>query len=237
VSIAPKDRKSQFAHFLKNSINEFEYRLSQVLEVCTDALRLFEIEKESTAGHGRELNYRFAAFSSLVQTMKDILPVLTGDPVRWSSLNDVRHIDFIKKSRNAITHDGKPIINMWVEGRFYVACDFVRIDGRDNIEIVEVPKEDVATICLEFTLDLSSILLRIIKPFKNNCEYIGPMYTAEFFNKAFEHQAIPEFAKKMNKDSPIKNSQLTDAMPLDDVCQKLKLLIIESRKQLKEVSN
>src|SRR5690348_17328065 len=114
-------RRHQFGHFLLYKIQEVRFRLSELLELCSQSRRRFAVNDPDAAGSGRVLNYHFGAFSSLVQTIKDILPVVACRAISWSDLSAIRHAEFMHSVRNAITHDGNPVINMWIEGRYYVA--------------------------------------------------------------------------------------------------------------------
>lgn len=225
MSIQLAKRKSQFAHFLNHKISELKYRLLQVLEVCDESEQRFKNQQKKLKGEGKELNYRFTAFASLVQTFKDILPVITDQKVSWASLNNVKHIDFMRKSRNAITHDGNPIINMWADGKYYIACAFARLNNSGNLELIKAPPEDIATICIEFTFDLAARIRQMIEPLVEVKEFAFPMYDIEFFGEAILHPAIPKFARKLFQDNAKQSNQTSINNPLIEVCEVLDSLI------------
>jgi hypothetical protein len=231
MNISVIERRSQFSHFLNHKIGELKHRLAQVLEICTESQQRFNTKQEPREGESRELNYRFAAFSSLVQTLKDILPVLTDQAISWSSLKHVRHMEFIKQSRNAITHDGNPVINMWADGCYYVACDFVRLDQHGKPELVKAPTKDVATICLEFTLDFTSEIRRVTKPLIGLQGLASPLYGSEFFDQAILHPAVPEFARELYRNTT-KQAESSDSCPLNETCEVLDSLIATCNAQL-----
>ena len=85
----------KFAHYLNHTVGELEYRLSHVNETCKISEARFLAQQEQIKGDGAVINYHFSAFSSLVQTFKDILPIVSGNKVPWSALSKVRHIDFM----------------------------------------------------------------------------------------------------------------------------------------------
>lgn len=231
MSISVIGRRSHFSHFLNHKIGELKHRLAQVLEICTESQQRFNTKQEPREGESRELNYRFAAFSSLVQTLKDILPVLADEAISWSSLKHVRHMEFIKQSRNAITHDGNPVINMWADGCYYIACDFVRLNQYNKPELVKAPIEDVATLCLEFTLDFTSEIGRVIKPLIGLPGLVSPLYGSEFFDQAILHPAVPEFARELYRNAT-KQSAPSGPDPLNEACESLDSLIAFCNTQL-----
>ncbi|MFP3527758.1 hypothetical protein SB912_35220, partial [Pantoea sp. SIMBA_072] len=67
-------RRLQFAHFLAHKVQEIRFRFLEVNDACEESRRRFLAQQPQADGDGKLINYRFAAFSSLVQTIKDILP-------------------------------------------------------------------------------------------------------------------------------------------------------------------
>jgi hypothetical protein len=197
MSITTSSKQSQFAHFMLHKVRETRFRMTELLDVCESSRQNFILKKPTSDGEGARVNYHFAALSSLIQTLKDVLPVMSGEAVTWSSLSAVRHIVFMRAVRNAITHDGNPVINLWVDGRFYVACDFLRIDQHGAKVLVTAPADDLAKVSLEFAIDLSDQLRTHIEPLIGRAALTAPMYGVEFFAKASQHPAIPAFAEPL----------------------------------------
>lgn len=177
------------------------------------------------------INYRFAAFSSLVQTIKDIIPVVLERDVSWSSLSHIRHLQFIQSIRNVITHDGNPVINLWVDGRYYVACDFFRLNQKHKPVAVKAPTEDTHTIILEFTDDLCWYLHSVCSHFLGDQSLVGSLYRQEFFTKAINHSAIPKFAQRLYWESYDLNCKPTSSEPLSEVLEELDSLVALCRER------
>lgn len=218
-------RRLQFAHFLAYKVREIRFRFLEVSDVCQESRYRFMLQQAQAQGDVQLMNYRFAAFSSLVQTIKDIIPVVLERDVSWSSLSHIRHLQFIQSIRNAITHDGNPVINMWVDGRYYVACDFVRLGQKQKPVAVKAPTEDIHTIVLEFTEDLCSYLHSTCSRFLGDQSVVGPLYGQEFFTKAIKHSAIPEFAQRLYWESHDLNFKSTSNEPLSEVLKELDSLV------------
>ncbi|MHB8149521.1 MAG: hypothetical protein ACYDIB_05120 [Desulfobulbia bacterium] len=192
------NRRAQFAHFLEHKICEYHFLLSEFIIICDRSLENFNTKHEQLEGDGKLINYRFSALASQVQTLKDIVPVLVDKTVAWSDFADVRHTDFMHGARNAMTHDGNPLVNLWVDGKYYVAGPFVRYDTIKKKTIkVTPPLVDVKTSTLEFTNDLAIKIHKLIESVASEPEIALPVYGIEFFDKAIQHPAIPQFAKEL----------------------------------------
>jgi hypothetical protein len=197
MKIERNDRRTQFAHFLTYKLGELEHWLREVIEICDKSQQLFLGGSKDASGGARQLNYRFAAFASLTQTFKDVLSVVSDTKISWRELDSVRHMFFLQQIRNAITHDGNPVINMWADGRFYIAVDFVRLDNRMQPARIAVPTTDIGTLSLEFTVDLCRHIKATIEPFTGSEWFAEPLYGAEFYLEAVNHPAVPNFARDL----------------------------------------
>lgn len=190
-------KRIQFSYFLLHKMHETRFRLSEILNVCQTSRRRFAEKQPPDNDDCRMLNFHFSAFSSLVQTIKDILPTVAGQKVSWTALSNVRHMQFMHAVRNAITHDGNPVINLWVDGRYYIACDFLRLDQNQNPVLVQAPTEDIETLVTQLIMDLCTLLRSLASPLLGSQELTGPLYGEEFFDNAINHPAIPKFAKRL----------------------------------------
>ena len=218
-------RRLQSAHFLAHTVQEIRFRFLEVSDVCEESRRRFAAQQPQAKGDGKLINYRFAAFSSLVQTIKDILPVILERTVSWSSLSHIRHLHFMKSIRNAVAHDGNPVINLWVDGCYYVACDFVRLGWNHQPLAVKAPIEDVHTIIVEFTEDLCSYLRDAFSHYVGDQTLIGPLYGQEFFNTAINHPAIPEYAQRLYGELDRSALQLDPCEPLSEALKELDSIV------------
>jgi len=218
-------RRVQFAYFLLHKVRETKFRLSELLNVCQASRRRFDAKRPNPEGGSQIVNFHFAAFSSLVQTIKDILPVVSERKVAWSDLSDIRHAQFMREVRNAITHDGNPVINLWADGRYYVACDFVRLNEKQQPARVRAPVEDIETIVIQFTSDLCSHLRNQVLPLLGQEALAGPMYGLEFFENAINHPAVPEFARRLYAEADRSTLQPEVGDPVAEVLSELDALL------------
>lgn len=191
-------RQNQFLHYLGNTLSELEYRLNEILNLCDRSIEQYQ--NGNSEIKGQELNFAFSAFSGQLQTIKDVLPVISGDQISWAMLETVRHAKFIKGCRNAITHDGQQVINMWVKGKHYVACDFHRIAFKE-VELITAPSEDIATICTEFTLELLDLIKQCLDGLVHDLSERQPLYDARFYDVAIRHPAISDSVREMYVDA------------------------------------
>lgn len=192
------NRRAQFAHFLEHKICEYHFLLSELITICDRSRENFNAKHEQLEGDGKLINYRFSALASQVQTLKDIVPVLVDKAVAWSDFADVRHMNFMHGARNAITHDGNHLVNLWTEGKYYVAVPFVRYDAlKKKMVSVTPPLVDIRTSTLEFTNDLMIKIHELIESVASEAEIALPVYGVEFFDSAIQHPAIPQFVKDL----------------------------------------
>ena len=221
ILMRQSSRRLQFTHFLVDKVREIRFRFLEINEVCQESRVRFLAQQEQPQGNGQLVNYRFAAFSSLIQTIKDIHPIVFELNISWSSLSHIRHFQFMHSIRNAITHDGNSVINLWVDGRYYVACDFVRLGQNQKPVMVKVPTEDIHTIILEFTEDLCSYLYNACSQFLGDESLVGPLYGQEFFSSAINHSAIPQFAKCLYGELGDSDFQQVSSEPLSEALEEL----------------
>ena len=99
------------AGFLKNKLEEHQYFLSQILEICKTVQQNFELKINPVNTSGKDINFYFSAWTNTFQSLKDSLETIVEKDIPWSRFSNVRHFEFIKNCRNAITHDGMQIIN------------------------------------------------------------------------------------------------------------------------------
>lgn len=226
----PPSRRIQFAHFLNHTVSELHFRLVEILQTCEASQKDFTQGAPRVKDQGPLINYQFSAFSSLVQTIKDVLPVITNMDVTWSSFSDIRHMQFMQAVRNAVTHDGNPVINGWIDGRFYVICDFVRLDRKGNPVQVVVPTEDIATVVIQFADDLCTCLSDMISYQRGDRSLRGALYGAEFFDEAINHPAVPEFAQRLYAESERAAVETNESDPIEHALNKLDVLQIYLRR-------
>lgn len=114
------------ANYVTGKVNEYQYQLRALVEECDATYEQFR-----TQGSGRQgtnIVYSFSALGNAMQSLKDSVNSLGDDMLTWAEIGKNPHGDFMYKARNAATHDGNPIVNAWVDGRFYVSNDISRFD-------------------------------------------------------------------------------------------------------------
>lgn len=144
------------ANYMAGKVREFGYQLRVVVDSADRSLTSFQ-RGDSNPADGPVV-YGFSAFANAMQSLKDALKTIGGEPLTWTQIGQLAHGDFMAKSRNAMTHDGNPVINGWADGRYFVASDISRL-GADGgpVEIVR-PLDDVRTICLTFADEFCATL-------------------------------------------------------------------------------
>jgi len=218
-------RRVQFAHFLLHKVRELRFRLSELLDVCQTSRRRFSVQDPMASSDCRLVNFHFSAFSSLIQTIKDILPVVAGHEVTWSDLANVQHIQFMQAVRNAVTHDGNPVINLWIEGRYYVACDILRLGQNQNPIRIQAPADDIETLVIRFTAELCSHLRDTVSLILKSEALKGPLYGVEFFDSAVDHPAFPEFARRLYVEADRSAPEMNGDDPVAEILMELDVLI------------
>lgn len=188
--------RAHVAYFMQDKIAELRFRLSELLDLMGESRRRFDAGEPAEEGSGKSVRYAFSAYLSLVQTLKDALEQVTAEKVTWADLSSVRHLGFMQDARNAATHDGNPMLSLWADGRYYVACDFNRRGQFGKTVLVEAPAADMETVCREFSFDFAAAMKSRIAPMLGDPALSGPVYGREFIRLVMSHPALPEFAKQ-----------------------------------------
>src|SRR5690554_6609437 len=115
--------------FIKNKLQEYEYFLRKIVDICNLVNKNFLEGVNSVNTSDEDINFTFNAFVNTFQSLKGSLETATSEKIAWSRFSNVRHSTFIKECRNAITHDGMQIINAYIDGKYYIANDIERIDN------------------------------------------------------------------------------------------------------------
>ncbi|BBI63864.1 hypothetical protein HSBAA_51700 [Vreelandella sulfidaeris] len=59
------------------------------------------------------------------------------------------------------------IINAYTDGKYYIASNIERIDNKGKFISLEAPRQDILTLCLEFSTDL---MLEVEKSLTNTAK-------------------------------------------------------------------
>lgn len=216
------------AHFYSGKVKEMRYHLEGIVAACDQSLQLFSAGEQVPRETNHAVVFGFAAFANVVQTLKDATHTVTGERLPWSRFEQIRHGAFLRHARNAATHDGNPVVSAWVDGRYFVPAKFVRLDDHERVIEVTAPREDIRTVCLEFTSDFCDVLRTGLSGTKNAPHLTGSSFSMTELEEAIaESNVMPEFAKQLfasNRDqivrtlAAVQHDPVTAAMSeLDDV--------------------
>lgn len=188
---------SWVANYFNSKVCEYQHYLEQVVGHCDTSLVGFSQNPLPGFNDLRLLTYPFGSLSNIVQTLKDGGSVFLPTPITWADIKTLRHGEFFYLSRNASTHDGNPIINGWVDGKYYVAHDIERFDGNGKFIKIQRPVEDVRTFTLEFSLDLYGLLAARLTLLGDDHQLIQPLIGPSEIEQIMGSQMIPEDVKKL----------------------------------------
>jgi hypothetical protein len=183
--------------FIKNKLQEYEYFLRKIVDICNliNANFLMGINPVDTSN--KDINFTFNSFVNTFQSLKDSLETATSQKIAWSRFSDVRHSAFIKECRNAITHDGMQIINAYTDGRYYIANNIERIDSQGKFITIDAPKQDILTLCLEFSADLMLEIEKIADEYGQRIPRQSNVDKIKYIEKYMTNAFVPEFARAL----------------------------------------
>ena len=216
--------QSAVSNYIAGKVRELAFHLRAIVDACdfSYAAHLRGDPCPSDAGivHG------FSGFTNAMQSLKDGLKQIGGEPLSWSDIAELRHGDFFGKARNAVTHDGNPIINAWVDGHYFVATNIDRLDAHGQAIAIERPREDVRTMCLAFALDFSAALGDRLEPLGGRFQIGGSPFDDEELQEIVSaSEIIPEPIKQMvaSRREEIR-AAIVNAEPIDPVEKALREL-------------
>lgn len=192
--------KSWVANYFLSKICEYQHYLEQVVGHCDTSLERFGRSLPPLDEEGRLLTYAYGSLSNMVQTLKDGGSVFLPTAITWVDVKKLRHGEFFYLSRNAATHDGNPIINAWVDGRYFVASDIERFDGNGNFVKIQRPVKDVRTYTLEFSLDFYGLLAARLELLGEDHQLTQPLIGPSEIDQILGSPLIPEDLKKLFSD-------------------------------------
>lgn len=192
----PANYLACIANFYGSKLDELRYFLEKIVDACDEALNLFKVGQQDNDRTGAHLAYSFSAYTNTIQTLKDAASLLCEGALPWSQIKALRHGRFMKDARNAITHDGNPIVTAWVDGRYFVPNKIVRLE-RDNVVVIDRPVVDVRQFCLEFSADFATLLSETLKKIPEYERLTMSVFDVGQIDEALESDSIPEFAKKL----------------------------------------
>ncbi len=151
--------KGYFLSYLISKVKEHRFFLEMVVDSCDDV--------EGCYGNGLALNesaynrvvYGFSALGNTIQAIKDCSNEILSSKITWKNIKSLDYGKFMYGARNAMTHDGNPVVNCCIKGKCYSGLDIERVyDGK--IIKIERPGEDIKSICLSFSKGFGDLLQR-----------------------------------------------------------------------------
>lgn len=194
-------RKKWVANFFRAKIEEYQYYLSAVVQGCDKSLGRFRSGLDQIPVENRVMIYAYGSLTNMVQTIKDSGSVFIEPAITWSDIKQLRHGEFFYLSRNAATHDGNPIVDLWSDGRFYIGADIERFDDKGRFVSIQRPESDVRTFVLEFSQDFYEFLAERLTPMIGDDRLNGISLTPEIMTRMMESEHVPQFAKDMLEDN------------------------------------
>lgn len=210
MTTLPKNHIARISNFYSPKLRELKYFLAQIVENCDESLRRANTLEANTDPTGGPVTYIFSAFTNTVQTLKDITEKLKPGTMPWSKISKLRHGTFIYDVRNAMTHDGNPVISAWVDGHYFVPNKIVREDKHGNIKVIDHPKVNVRQFCLEFTVDFANLIKEVLQQIPDEEKLAVSIFDIDEIDEfSVTNLLIPEFALKMLRDQ---RSQIEEAI-------------------------
>lgn len=217
------------ANFVSGKIEELRFHLECIVNACDETLRLFNEQKPTPKEIHRTVVYGFSALANGVQTLKDAMQTAIGNELPWSNIKSLRHGAFMYGARNAVTHDGNPVISAWTDGRYFVPAKICRIGDRGKLITIPAPTADVRTLCLEFTEDFARLLRQTLLAAHTEPALEGMPFSIEELDNAFgESSVIPDFARKLflnNRNEIAAQIQTVEHDPVAQAVQHLDDLV------------
>lgn len=189
--------KSWVANYFCSKVCEYQHYLEQVVGLCDSSLARFGRTLPPVDNEGRLLTYAYGSLNNMVQTLKDGGAVFLPTAITWTDIKKLRHGEFFYLSRNAATHDGNPIIDAWVDGRYYVGNDIERFDGSGKFIKIHRPAEDVRTFTLEFSRDFYGFLADRLTLLGDDHQLTQPLIGPSEIEQIIASQLIPEEVKSL----------------------------------------
>ncbi|MCH2340485.1 hypothetical protein ACGFZ7_05320 [Pseudomonas sp. NPDC047963] len=151
--------KSFFLGYLISKVNENRFFLEMVVDGCDDGERNYRKGLTSNEAPYNQVVYGFSALGNTIQSIKDCSNEMLLSKITWGDIKNLKCGRFMYGARNAMTHDGNPVVNCCINGKCYAGLDIERIyDGK--IIKIERPSEDIKHVCLSFVKEFSNLLLK-----------------------------------------------------------------------------
>lgn len=190
-----KNHRRAVASFIITKIEEYQFHLELIINSCNKTIILFFEQKQIPREIERAVVYGFSALTNCIQSIKDAMDTATNNDFSWSRIKALKYGNFMHDARNAVTHDGNPIISAYANGRYFVPEKICRINKRGLVTI-PAPKADIRTICLEFTEDFCCLLRQTLLDAHNKPAFQSmPFSIQEMTSSIIESSVTPDFVR------------------------------------------
>ena len=180
-------------NYIDNLFSRHEFFLQKIIECCTKLEKVWNTPDNDIKN---PINHYFDAYLNTYQSIKDSLEIAFDRKIDWSDFEDIPYSKFMKNCRNASTHDGFSIINLAVDGKFYISSDITRV-SYGKLVLIETPTEDISIVCIKFS---QGLFLKIQNWFEVE-ELNLPEYSIEDYLRSFDPENIkvgmPENVKQI----------------------------------------
>ncbi|WP_171940847.1 hypothetical protein [Herbaspirillum rubrisubalbicans] len=178
-------RRVVAAH-LHLKIGELFYFLEMIEEGAKGIKDAVLIKSNDVAEYNAKVIFGSSAFCNAIQSLKDATATTICEKVEWSDIeSNCRHGKYFYEIRNASTHDGISVTNLWIDGRVYPSSMVERF-GLGNKEITVIaPNQEIPVCCREFAIDFVAYLRKRLLPYLNQNELKGASPISEAQIQAF----------------------------------------------------
>jgi hypothetical protein len=198
MSTLPANHLARIANFYSAKLKELQYFLGIIVDNCDESLRRANTQDANADQTGGPVTFNFSAFANTVQTLKDMTNTLKPEALTFGKISELRHGSFMYLGRNAMTHDGNPVISSWVDGRYFVPNKILRKDNRGEIKVIHPPVVDVRQFCLEFSADYINLLIEVLRTIPDDEKLSMSVFDIDELDHFYESNVfVPDFAISM----------------------------------------
>jgi hypothetical protein len=190
--------KLAFQYNALTVLEELRFRLFELTAVSEQSIAAFHkaVQERSpggTDGHATLVKYRFSSAIGLIQTLKDVLPIAIPCFAWDSFVTRIPESATIQNLRNALIHDGQQAVNMYADGKYFVAVNIRRQGVRKQPFEILASEDDVETLTLRFYELFTWELAELLGQLDGAKKLRGQRFSPEWFQGAAEHPALARF--------------------------------------------
>lgn len=205
-------------NYIDNLFLRHKFFLQKIIECCIELKKGWNMPNNDGEN---PINHYFDAYLNTYQSLKDSLETIFNRKIDWADFNEIPYSKFIKNCRNASTHDGFSIINLAVDGKFYISHNITRVSHGKFI-LIETPVEEISTVCIKFS---QGLFLKIKSWFEVEGSNL-PMDSIEDYLRSFNTEnikiEIPEDVKQIINSHKNQIKEIIEENREDLIAQKIK---------------